>query len=109
MAAPYAGAAQVVRAMGCTDIGLHWFGAEEYPWWVVLGEEAGGPLRLQAVNPENVTAELALAPPFNDFVPCAIVSLHHYAGDNETITVGGTVYRRVWSSAEVGVFAPPST
>ncbi|MDQ3779207.1 MAG: glycosyltransferase family 39 protein [Chloroflexota bacterium] len=108
MADPYLGAAQVIRGMGCTDIGLHWFGSDEYPWWVVLGEEAGGPLRLQAVNPENVTAELALAPPFNDFVPCAIVSLYQYAGDNEMLTVGGVVYQRVWSSAEVGVFAPPS-
>ena len=109
MADPYAGAAQFIRTMGCTDIGLHWFGTEEYPWWVVLGEEADGPFRLQAVAPENVTAELALAPPFADFVPCAIVSLYYYAGENETLPVGGTVYQRVWSSTEMGVFAPPST
>lgn len=107
MAAPYAEAAEVIRAMDCPDIGLHWFAIEEYPWWVVLGEEAGGPLRLQAVNPENTTAELAARPPFDAFVPCAIVSLPRYAAEPETLTVAGTVYRRVWSSPEVEIFAPP--
>ncbi|MBA2755087.1 MAG: glycosyltransferase family 39 protein, partial [Chloroflexia bacterium] len=101
---PYAGAAAAIQATGCDDVGLYWFGHDEYPLWVALGKAVGGPRRLQAVAPENATAPLAWEPPFDDFTPCAIVSLYQYAGESDRLLMAGTSYRRVWTSPDVGVY-----
>jgi 4-amino-4-deoxy-L-arabinose transferase-like glycosyltransferase len=94
----YFEAASVVRAVGCTDVGLvsshdDW----EYPLWIVLRDAAGSPARLEHVFVRNSTS--SVANPTAAFHPCAIVSI------NPTINAAlATEFTEIWSSAYVAVF-----
>ena len=103
----YAGAAQLARSSGCSQVGFDWGDVRyrlEYPLWIALEAAGRHGVRVEDVNVDNGSAVVALDPPFSTFRPCAIVGVA--LGGRSQIEDQGHVYRRTWSSGVVGVFEP---
>jgi hypothetical protein len=76
----------------------------EYPLWVLLEAQNPG-VRLQSVGVTDPSGALSAAPPFNDFAPCAVISIQAAGGD--TMTIDGKIFTRAWSKAPVDVYLAP--
>ncbi len=99
LAAPYTGAAQVIRDRGCVEVGLlltddSW----EYPLWVLFNEPATGQIHLRHVNVSNASTTAA-----GSYVPvCGIVSID--TGAMSRVESEGVSYFRAWASPPVAVY-----
>ena len=103
--APYIGAINFLMEKGCKDIGLvidgdyaedYW----EYPFWSLLEENnRQGLFHLEHVDVKNFSSTKYQLSAFNDFSPCAIVSVHmpEYSPKKEYFT-------KVWARKPVAVF-----
>jgi hypothetical protein len=99
----YRGAAQFVRAQGCSQIGLDMRSNDfEYQLWILLKKDENDDIRIEHIN----TPGYARAVPrrFLEFRPCAIIAFDD-SGEKTEIVNGSEVYQRVWWTAPVGVFA----
>jgi hypothetical protein len=99
---PYAEATRVLGALGCTRIGLETGGGAvaEYPLWVLTQS-----LTREGWRIEHVGGAVRPQPTGEVFVPCSVIAWNHRA---ESYGHVGVIYRRVWGSADFGVYAPPS-
>jgi hypothetical protein len=72
---PYVKTVEAIMEGRCRDIGLK-IGHEdwEYPFWVLLKRRGEAPVRIEHVRVENVSKIKALAPPFEEFKPCYLIS-----------------------------------
>jgi hypothetical protein len=107
---PYVQAANFVLSTGCQNVGLslgegisvgneYW----EYPFWVLFHQENKN-IRLENVEPQNVSLPLAQNYPHNNFTPCAIVAVR--TGNEEPIeqmVVKNGHYVEKWSLPPVNV------
>lgn len=94
---PYTGAIDFIGSNNCTRVGLylletHW----QYPFWIGLMENHSQPLQIEHVNVRNVSVKLAQSPPFDSFVPCAIIMVDKHAID--TLDLKLQKYSLGWSS-----------
>lgn len=75
---PYKEATDLVKAAGCSDVGLSLAGNNlEYPFWVLLQEGNHNKVRIKHVDIVNISSVIPEKHPFNDFTPCAIISTGH--------------------------------
>jgi len=97
---PYMEAVQFIKSKGCSDVGIildedDW----EYPFFVLLQKNTTQVFRIEHVNVNNISAIKYSIYPFNDFNPCAIISLK--SGQENKIVNKDTVYVKEWSSRPV--------
>ena len=97
---PYMGAVQFIKSKGCSDVGIildenDW----EYPFFVLLQKNNTRVFRIEHVNVNNISAIKYSIYPFNDFNPCAIISIK--SGHENKIVNKDTVYVKEWSSGPV--------
>lgn len=97
---PYMEAVQFIKSKGCSDVGIildedDW----EYPFFVLLQKNNTRVFRIEHVNVNNISAIKYSIYPFNDFNPCAIISLK--SGQENKIVNKDTVYVKEWSSGPV--------
>jgi hypothetical protein len=99
--AMFAGAAEVVRSVGCSEVGLltPWFGLE-YAVWVTLPEIRAAAGRLEHVGVSNVSARLESRRP--EFWPCAVIAL--FPPPSQVLDLGGRTFSHAWSDGDVAVF-----
>jgi hypothetical protein len=100
----YSGAAEFVRARGCSQIGLDIGNdAYEYPFWVMLKRNTDNDVRIEHVNTPGYVR--AVPQRFLEFRPCAVIA--HGKGDEEELNGNGSeLYHRAWSRRGYGVFVP---
>ncbi|MBF0516178.1 MAG: glycosyltransferase family 39 protein [Nitrospirae bacterium] len=100
--APYTGAADLILSKGCTNIGLSLPNDDtwEYPLWVLLNRQ-GAKVRIEHVNVNNASARYSATYPFNNFIPCAVISLRPQEGSG--LTIGNINYVKQWESGQVMV------
>jgi len=100
----YVGASDFVKTRECRNVGLS-IGVNdwEYPFWVLLNESSNV-VRLEHVNVTNESWLKSRVHPFNDFIPCAIISVS--PDQQKEIDMAGIVYLRDWSSGQVSVLTP---
>lgn len=100
--ASYAEATHAIRELACTHVGLEAGGssAPEYPIWVLLRSPRGAAVTFEHVG--------GVTPPAvaGSFVPCAIVAWNNRG---EEYGRAGVLYRRVWGSDAMSVYAPPQS
>jgi hypothetical protein len=98
----YVGAVHFVNSQKCSDIGLS-LGENDwdYPFWVLLQRDDNRVIRIDHFNVKNISA--IKSNPFNDFNPCAIISLNSGQG-KEIITKKDHIYALRWSLGPVNVF-----
>ncbi|MCG6551528.1 MAG: hypothetical protein L7F77_04310 [Candidatus Magnetominusculus sp. LBB02] len=96
--APYTGAADIINARGCTDVGLLLAGEDswEYPFWIVLNR-ANAKVRIEHVGVRNSSAMFSN----NKFVPCAIISQRPEHSSN--LAIGNSHYKKEWEMGNVMV------
>ncbi len=96
---PYSAAADRLRALGATDVGVILREEDyEYPLWVLLGD---GAVRIEHVGVTNVSSRFQGA---EAFTPQALfVTLPDLP---ETIDVKGPRYRLDWREGPVGIYVP---
>lgn len=97
---PYMEAVQFIKSKGCSDVGIildedDW----EYPFFVLLQKNNTQVFRIEHVNVNNISAMKYSIYPFNDFNPCAIISIK--SGHEDKIVNKDTVYVKEWSSGPV--------
>jgi hypothetical protein len=98
----YSGAAEFVRAQGCSQIGLDIGNNDnEYQFWVVLKGKENSDVRIEHVNTPGHARDVHQR--FVDFQPCAIIAVDN-GGEKTLIANGFDVYRRAWWAHPVGVF-----
>jgi len=102
---PYKAAARFLTSRNRSNIGLclsrhDW----EYPLWVLLRRNGGRPVRLEHVNVNNTSNDRYAAPPFNNFVPDAVVAVRVPKGAEMDTRWG--LYRKEWESQPITVFLP---
>ncbi|KWT84059.1 ArnT family glycosyltransferase [Candidatus Magnetominusculus xianensis] len=99
---PYTGAAEIIQSRGCTNIGLSLPNDDtwEYPLWVLLNEPKAK-ARIEHVNVRNASAIYAVTYPFNNFVPCAVISLR--PEEREGFKLRNIDYTMEWESGPVMV------
>jgi hypothetical protein len=73
---PFIETAELLKSKPCTNIGLitdadGW----EYPLWVML-KKALPDVHIEHVNVKNISGRFSEGPPFNQFEPCAIVTIN---------------------------------
>jgi len=98
----YRGAAEFVRAQGCSQSGLDMqSNGFEYQLWILLKDRPDDDVRIEHVN----TPGYARAVPqrFLEFRPCAIVAFDD-SGEKTRIVNGSDAYDRAWWVPPVGVF-----
>lgn len=96
----YTGAANYVRSLECSEVGLvlewdDW----EYPFWLLLPEAGQGRVRLEHVAVENSSRRLNHRPP--PFIPCALIATANRVSD--PLMLGERQYRPAWSGGGVTV------
>jgi len=97
---PYMEAVRLIKSKGYSDVGIilgedDW----EYPFFVLLQKNNTRVFRIEHVNVNNISATKYSIYPFNDFNPCAIISLK--SGHENKIVNKDTIYVKEWSSAPV--------
>jgi hypothetical protein len=106
--APYIGAVNFVKSKGCSNVGLSLpYDPWEYPLWVFLQENNNQLVRIEHTNVENTSAVKYDIYPYNNFIPCAIISVDNESNkerQNEEIFNEKGTYIRKWSLAPVSVF-----
>lgn len=100
---PYISSAQFILKSQCTDIGLM-LGIDdwEYPFWILLRENAKRTIRIEHVNVANISQVKSNEYPFNSFTPCAIIVVSNNL-PNE-VNILDVIYLRKISSNPIGVF-----
>ena len=104
---PYVGAANFVRSLSCSAIGLS-LEAEswEYPLWPLLRTHDTRVVRLEHVNVANVSSVLSDRSPHSLFIPCAIISVGYGQGNGVRavqLIVKGRRYDQEWAMKPVAV------
>ena len=87
---------------GCVEVGLILANSSdwEYPFWVLIGEAAGRPVRLEHVGLTNRLADLeARRSPFQ---ACGIISTSPRRSSE--LELDGRRYQRVWSKSWIQLF-----
>ena len=99
---PYVGAAERIRSLDCSDIGLDVGNDDwEYPFWVLLLQD-GKERRLEHVNVENRSARAASVE--EPFVPCAVILVDRFRPASDAYRIGRRRYTKLWFSAPVTVY-----
>jgi 4-amino-4-deoxy-L-arabinose transferase-like glycosyltransferase len=89
---PYVEAAQFVLKKECSNIGLslgtgvtvgnrYW----EYPFWILLPKKKNTLVRIEHINPQNISTAKYKRYPFNKSIPCAIISVRDRKINEEPI------------------------
>lgn len=96
---PYTGAIDFIESNNCTRVGLylletHW----QYPFWIGLMENHSQPLRIEHVNVRNASVKLSQSPPFDSFMPCAIIMVDKHSIDS--VDFRSQKYSLRWSSKD---------
>ena len=104
---PYLESAQILSDLHCSDIGLvigikDW----EYPLWILLRENTGEIVRIEHVNVTNISQWLYSGNYHDKFNKCAIFTLN--PDPTDTVSIGGMVYSREWSSDSVNLYSRTS-
>jgi hypothetical protein len=103
----YINAAKFVSQTKCKNVGLS-LETMEYPWWVLLKNDYRE-LRIEQVNVKNLSNVKSLSPPYNNFIPCAIISAG--SGRRENMEFQRSIYVKAWQSAnpmsKIQVFIKP--
>ncbi|MBF0457176.1 MAG: glycosyltransferase family 39 protein [Nitrospirae bacterium] len=99
---PYTGAAAIIQSKGCTNIGLSLpdDDAWEHPFWVLLNRHETK-VRTEHVNVKNESAVYSETYPFNNFVPCAVISLRPEEGTG--FILNNSRYEKEWEAGPVMV------
>jgi hypothetical protein len=87
----------------CTEVGVYMDSNDfEYPLWVLLQQQFGRPVSVEAVNVSNISRLAAgnLSQP----APCAIFVTNPPPG--RTFRISGKPYIQAWTSDAVSVFVP---
>ncbi|GET38019.1 ArnT family glycosyltransferase [Microseira wollei] len=106
--APYVEATKFVLSKNCSNIGLslgtginvgnqYW----EYPLWPLLHNKHSKIIWMQHINVQNISNKKSNVYPFNNFIPCAIISVRASSikeNSNEKMVFNQVTYRREWSS-----------
>lgn len=90
----YINAAKFVAETECKNIGLSLSGME-YPWWILL-QDSQESVRIEHIDVKNLSSAKYRVYPFNDFIPCAIISVG--SAPSEDFATAGNIYRREWQS-----------
>jgi len=94
----YEGVSQVLKKMGCKNIGLIMQADEnEYLLWVALNPTADPSMRIESVLVDNASAGIKY--PRGDFFPDAIIAIND---DRSGVLWQNTTYPAVWHSAIEG-------
>ncbi|MBI4843166.1 MAG: hypothetical protein HY809_02425 [Nitrospirae bacterium] len=89
----YLAVTDILKTRGCSDVGLALTGNNlEYPFWVLLQKENNSKVRIKHVDIVNVSSAIPEKHPFDDFIPCAVISTVHEG--KEKLTAGGIEYIR---------------
>ena len=94
----YINAAKFVAKTECKNIGLS-LSSMEYPWWILLNE-SHQVSRIEHINVKNVSRLKDRFYPYNNFIPCAIISVG--SAQSEEIYTAGNIYMRGWHSGASG-------
>ncbi|MBF0553681.1 MAG: glycosyltransferase family 39 protein [Nitrospirae bacterium] len=99
---PYTGAAAIIQSKGCTSIGLSLPNDDtwEYPLWILLNRPAAN-MRIEHINVKNESARYSTQYPFNNFVPCAVISLR--PEERAGFILNNFDYVKEWESGPVMV------
>ena len=111
---PYLGAVDFVKSRGCTEVGLSLpYDPWEYPLWVMMQQNQQQPLHLKHVDVNNVSAVKQASAQYNNFEPCAIISVGDHitpTTPREVISTEQGEYTQIWSLDLVNVLTkPPNT
>ncbi|WP_420263695.1 ArnT family glycosyltransferase [Candidatus Magnetominusculus dajiuhuensis] len=100
--ASYTGAASIIQSKGCTNIGLSLPNDDtwEYPLWILLNRPTAK-ARIEHVNVRNASARYSTQYPFNNFVPCAVISLR--PEERAGFVLKNFEYVKEWESGPVMV------
>lgn len=103
LAKPYMRATHFLSNTQCFNIGLLLpENSYEYPFWVLLDQNARQAVHIEHVNVMNISHVFSKEYPFNDFTPCAVIVVSDNPANE--ITVGNVIYLQQWSSNSVSVF-----
>lgn len=94
----YIKAAKVVSQTECKNIGLS-LSSMEYPWWILLNKPHQA-VRIENINVKNISSVKNRFYPYNNFMPCAIISVD--SAPSEEINTAGNSYVRGWHSEASG-------
>jgi hypothetical protein len=100
---PYLLATDYVKSRGCTNIGL--LGSEnfwEYPFWILLKQNSGQPVRIEHISVKNVSSQKADMFHRNDDIPCAIISVG--LEQSTTLRINNMVFDKSFERDQVIVF-----
>jgi 4-amino-4-deoxy-L-arabinose transferase-like glycosyltransferase len=106
---PYTEAIRFVELQDCSSIGLLLGGnAWEYPLWAISQDNPNERVRLEYVNPANITETKLNVYPHNNFTPCAIIAGKADEISQPFIVQKNTQYNRMWSKDDLSVFISES-
>ncbi len=92
----YVGAVNFVKDRKCSQVGLSLRrDAWEYPLWVLLKRNGDRSMRIEQVNVKNVSAKTANKHSYDEFFPCAIISVGPVP--NSVMLTKYGVYVEKWS------------
>ena len=101
----YINSIDYINSKGCLDIGIildestH---APEYPFSVLFQKSSTERVRIEHINVSNVSSGKHSVYPFNEFKPCAIISITPEQKDH--IAVKEVIYIKGWSIGLMAVF-----
>jgi hypothetical protein len=89
----YLEAANFLSEKQCSQVGLvlGWMDFE-YPIWVLLEENNQGPIHIEHVKVNNISAQIHNRNTLNTFMPCGIISAKDFAP--QTLMIGQVTYFR---------------
>jgi hypothetical protein len=90
----YINAAKFVGKTECKNIGLS-LPTMEYPWWILL-QNSHQVVRIEHINVKNISNVKSSSYPYNNFIPCAIISLD--SAQSKDFATAGNIYSRGWQS-----------
>ena len=96
---PYIEAASVLNKLQCSNVGTVIAGDWEYPIWVLLQNNQIKNYRIESVNVTNKSSIKYHIHPYNDFYPCAVISVNSASIDDTKNN-----YIKALSQKKVSVF-----
>ena len=101
----YAKTAEFLRARNCSSVGLELTPGHnyEYPFWVLIRQTAGQGVRIEHVNVENISKRKYDIYSFNQFSPCAVVSMNSKRGPKMITRFGSYAEERLLNPVRIYV------
>jgi len=106
---PFLRACEYISSQRCANVGLIIGGNDfEYPFFALLKKNGCRDCRIEHVNVANITRIKGAESPFNNFVPCAIISSSEAQNAQKDLVCKNRVYVKTWSLGQVSIFMPVS-